>query len=147
VTNANGGDRFSVSVTNPKVSFRVCFYLEDESFSGIHGLLPENLTDKGRLQIEEFSKFLSGKLSSGRWEGVALRMSVSADGDAYKKFYKEYEMKRRIAMFAVGKDTKLFLVTPRFHSAAKAVRDQLRSKTHTYAIVLTRDHLSEWTSR
>lgn len=139
ITSSSGGDQFSISIANPKVTFGCEMYLDNEMSSArSDGLLPESWTEKGRLQIDEFMKFFSSKMNGGRWKAEALRISVlSGSTDSYRTFYKEYEQKRRIAMFSLN-DYKVFLVTPKYHSAAKAIRDQLHSKTHTYAIVLTR---------
>ena len=65
---------------------------------------------------------------------------LEQDAKEYKKFYQTYELKRRIAMFAVNQNTKVFLVTPKFHGAAKATGVvSLPMKSSTYAVVLTRD--------
>ena len=50
-------------------------------------------------------------------------------------------MKERIAMFSVnGQNSKVFLVPPKFHGAAKKTGlVSLPNKTSTYAIVLTKE--------
>jgi hypothetical protein len=146
VMSSSGGDRFKIEISSPKIAFHGSFYLEDDSQAGVNQFVPETLTEKGRLKIEEFEKFLSDKLSSGRWHAIPLRMMPYTDRDEqlYRKFYKEYEAKIRIAMFAInGQSSKVFLVTPRFHGAVTSAtgRISLTNKTSTYAIVLTKEML------
>ena len=102
--------------------------------------MPERLSEQGRLPIPEFTKFVAGKLANGdRWEKAVARLMPSSDSDAkeYKKFYKDYEAKNRIAMFGLEDKEKLFLVTPKFH---KAARDfvTFQNPTSTYAVILLR---------
>jgi hypothetical protein len=143
VVDSSGGDRFRIEIVNPRLAFNAAFYLEDESQAGVNNFLPAMLAEKGRLKIHEFSRFLSDKLSGGRWVAIPLRLATISDQDAkeYKKFYKEYEAKERIAMFSVnGQNSKVFLVTPKFHGAAKKTGlVSLPNKTSTYAVVLTKE--------
>mmetsp|Transcript_12615 Transcript_12615/g.30122 ORF Transcript_12615/g.30122 Transcript_12615/m.30122 type:complete len:2002 (-) Transcript_12615:73-6078(-) len=140
VLNANGGDRFHIEIVNLRQSFSAALYLEDENsdFAG-NQLVPSSLTEKGRLRIDEFQRFLHDKLAGGRWAAFALRVDILSDQRAYKKFYKEYETKKRIAMFAVNQNTKVFLVTPKFHRAVQSEGLILSNKTNSYAIVLTKE--------
>ena len=140
--NSGGADSFYLAVSKPLLRFKVKFYMESEGHARLHNLLPENMTEKGRLRLEEFAKFLAGKLKGGRWEAVTIRMSVSSDEDAkkLKKYYKEYESTKRIAMFAINENTKLFLITPKFHrTIGKVLGTSFSTEKSTYAIVLTRD--------
>lgn len=141
MTNVFGGDRFTFTFSNPKVTFMAGLYLEDSKYSALNGVLPEVMSVKGRLRSEEFSRFVKKKLSGGRWTAVILRLSTFSDLDAleYKKFYKDYEGKKRIAMFGIGKEAKLFLVTPMFHGAAKHLCESFSSVNSTYAVVLTKE--------
>jgi hypothetical protein len=140
VTSSSGGDRFRIEIMNPRSAFDAALYLEDESFAGVNGFLEDGLTEKGRLRIEEFSRFLSDKLSGRRWIAIPLRLTTLSeqDGKEYRKFYKDYEVKKRIAMFSVGMNSKVFLVTPKFHGAATGLVP-LPNKSSTYAIVLTKE--------
>ena len=142
VETSSGGDKFRIEIGNPKVSFHAAFFLEDESQAGVSHFLPPVLTERGRLKIHEFSRFLSDKLSRG-YLAIPLRLTTLSDQDAkeYRTFYKEYEMKERIAMFSVnGQNSKVFLVPPKFHGAAKKTGlVSLPNKTRTYAIVLTKE--------
>ena len=141
--NATGAESFYLAVSKPLLRFKARFCLESDDHSRLHNLLPENMAEKGRLRLEEFAKFLAGKLKGGRWEAVTFRMSVSSDEDAkkLKKYYKEYESTKRIAMFSINENAKLFLVTPKFQkTAGKVLGTSLFSaEKSTYAIVLTRD--------
>lgn len=132
--NASGGDCFSISVADSSRIFEAKLFLPDEaSKDQVDRFLPEKLTEKARVQIDNFSNFLKDKVNKGHWLVVPLRLSVSEQSAAeYKKFYKEYESKERIAMF--GKEYKIFLVTPKFHSAAKGL--VLESPTSTYAVLM-----------
>lgn len=142
VTNSSDDDAFLFTICKPTIKFMARFYLENESQARICGILPESLNEKGRLRIDEFAKFLSGKLKGGRWVAVPMRLRAHSEEDnkKYKKYYKEYESMKRIAMFAIGENTKLFLVTPKFHrAAAKAMSTSFPVDTSTYAIVMTRE--------
>jgi hypothetical protein len=98
------------------------------------------LTEKGRLQIAEFSSFLSSKLSSGKWTAAVLRVVTFSDPDSkqLKKFIKDYELKKRIAMISLESESdefsKLFLVTPKFHRAATGL--MFGNPAGTYAVLL-----------
>ena len=151
---ASGGDKFRIEIMKPKVSFSVGFYIESETNNhasdSIDNYVPERLIEKGRLRIEAFQDFLNGKLlkssggggmGSSKWVAIPLRLTTYSDLDAqqYKTYYKEYELNKRISMFAVGENCKIFLVTPKFHSAATMNgKISLSSKTSSYAIVLTK---------
>lgn len=138
--NSSGADSFFVAVSKPLLRFKARFYLESDRHARLNNLLPEGMTEKGRLRLDEFTKFLAGKLKGGRWAAVSIRMSVSSDEDAKKLkiFYKEYESMKRIAMFSVSEHTKLFLVTPKFHrTAEKIVGNMFDAEKSTYAIILT----------
>ena len=138
--NSAGSESFHIALSKPLLRFKARFYLESDRHARLDHLLPENMTEKGRLRLEEFAKFLSGKLKGGRWVAVPIRMSVSSDEDAkkLKKYYKEYESTKRIAMFAISESAKLFLCTPKFHRAAeKILGASFSTEKSTYAIVLT----------
>lgn len=142
VSNADGSETFRIEIVNLRLSFHAALHAEDNSFSGFQRFLPASFSEKGRLPDQEFSRFVSEKLAGGRWMAIPLRLSTLSDQDAkdYKKFYQAYEVKRRIAMFAISPSTKVFLVTPKFHGAAKATGLlSLPQKTSTYAVVLTKD--------
>jgi hypothetical protein len=145
VTNSDGDDTFLCSVSKPTLKFVARFYMENEAHASLCGFLPPNLTERGRLRVDEFAKFLAGKLKKGgRWVGIPMRLSVYSEEDAkqHKKFYKEYETAKRIAMFAIGEHSKVFFVTPKFHRAAsKALGRSFNVETSTYAVVLTREKL------
>jgi hypothetical protein len=49
---------------------------------------------------------------------------------------KDYEQRKRISVFHVGKESRLFLFTPKFHGAAKPLK--FSNKTSTYAVLLMR---------
>lgn len=141
-TSSTGGDRFKIVITNPRLTFSVALYLEDDVHAGLKSLVPDTLTQKGRLAIGEFSRFLFEKLSSARWAAAPLRLTTLSDYDEqeYRTFYKDYEGRKRIAMFSLSQNTKLFLVPPKFHSAAKSTGYiSLPDKNSTYAIVLTKE--------
>jgi hypothetical protein len=135
--NASGGDSFSISVADSTRIFKVkLFLLDEESKDQVDRFLPELLTEKARVRIDIFSQFLKDKVRTGRWSAVPLRLSTVSEKSAteYKKFYKDYEKKERIAMF--GKEYKIFLVTPKFHYAAKGLF--FESPKSTYAVLLTK---------
>lgn len=134
VISESGADRFMFTIE--KQAFEAKLVLDDGSLAAINRFLPDDMSMRGRSRIEEFTKFLSDKLKTGNSSATALRVSISDEWkDNYKKFYREFEKKGRIAMFKVN-EGKLFLVTPKYHSAAKEIRSQLRSRHHTYAVVI-----------
>jgi hypothetical protein len=143
VTSSSGGDRFKIDVKSISISFRAGFYREDESHHiGVNSLLPEILAEKGRLKIPEFTTFLVGKLSGGKWVATPLRLTTYADEDAraYKIFYKDYEQRNRICMIEISPTCKVFLVTPKFHKAATSTGFiSFMNRTSTYVVVLRRE--------
>ena len=138
--NSNGTDQFTISVSERKKVFKAKFALVDESQrSLVDRALPELLAEKGRSPVDVCSKFLKEKLETGRWTAISLRLTTVSDGssaDTYKRYCKEYEKRARISMLSVGKDSNLFLVIPKFHSAAKPLKFENRSST--YAVFLVR---------
>lgn len=137
-TTLSGGNIFSLSLAEGTRTFSATLHAEGDSKVNAHGLLPGVLKETGRLKADDFTYFIRGKLDGGRWEAVAFRLATVSDKDAkeHKKFYKEYEgKKRRIAMFSLG-DGKAFLVTPKYHRLAKALT--FARSTSTYIIVLTK---------
>jgi Transcription factor S-II (TFIIS), central domain len=139
VSTTSGESRVSIAIANGSRRFMAGFYVEGNSLDVVSGYLPGNLNEKGRLRTSEFGKFLTAKMESGKWIVVKLRLVTFADKDSreYKRFYKEYEAKDRIAMFSVGDDDgKVFLVTPKFHHVYRELR--FLNGTSTYAVVLKR---------
>jgi hypothetical protein len=141
ISSSSGGDRFQLSLANASRKFMAGFSVEvNQQCHQVNGWLPESLTEKGRLQIAEFSSFLSSKLSSGKWTTAVLRVVTFSDPDAkqLKKFIKDYELKKRIAMIALDAESdefsKLFLVTPKFHRAATGL--MFGNPAGTYAVLL-----------
>lgn len=135
-SNASGTDRFALSVGEQK--FTAYLNCNSDLPSKVEDMLPERLRDDGRTRVDEFVKFLAGKQNSGNWEIYALRLLPCTDSDAkqYKRFYKDFEGKERIAMFKLGRN-KLFLITPMFH---QKVSDfvTLENSQSTYGVLLTR---------
>ena len=124
------------------MSFRAGFYLEDESHIGLNMFLPEILAEKGRLKIPEFTTFVVGKLSGGKWVATPLRLTTYGDEDAkaYRTFYKDYEQRNRICMIEINPTCKVFLVTPKFHKAATSTGFiSFMNRTSTYGVVLRRE--------
>jgi hypothetical protein len=151
INGAFGSDRFRIEIQgSSKHNFSVAFYQEDPSQAIVDQYMTETLAQKGRSRIEEFNRFLSDKLRGGKWTATCLRLTTLSDKDAsiYRNFYKEFESKERIAMFKLNGDSgsKLFLVTPKFHSQVKrSGAVTLAHRTSTYAIVLTKkDEESVW---
>lgn len=139
VTNATGGDEFFFTLSDGARSFMANLYAEMDPQNEADGLLPECITERGRLTIENFSKFLSDKLKNGRWIAMALRLNPLSERDAkeHKQFCKDYEgVKNRIAMFTLDDGAKAFLVTPRFHPSARGLT--FEKTLSSYIVVLTK---------
>jgi len=139
VTNSVGGDEFFFSLADGARSFMANLYAEMDPQNEADGLLPESLTERGRLTMDNFSKFLADKLKNGRWNAMALRLNTMSDKDAkeHKKFCKDYEgVKNRIAMFSLDDGAKAFLVTPRFHRSARGFT--FEKTLCSYIVVLTK---------
>ncbi|CAB9514346.1 Transcription factor S-II (TFIIS), central domain [Seminavis robusta] len=145
LTGTSGRDAFVISVSKPIIKFKARFYTENDRQAGLNGLLPESFQERGRLRVDEFSKFVSGKLKGGKWVAIPIRMTLCSDEDAkkHKAYYKMYESNKRIAICAISENTKLFLVTPKFQRAAtKAMGSNFAFvETSTYAIVLTKERV------
>ena len=139
ITNESGGNRFRVSIANSTRRFMAGFYPESNADSIVSGVLPERLTDRNRVPVKEFARFLHDKVRSPKWEAAVLRMIVFSDRDQreYKKFYKDYEKRERIAMFPLNEVDNLYLVVPKFQHQ---LQDFLtfEKATSTYALVLLR---------
>lgn len=140
ISSSSGGDRFQLSLANASRKFMAGFSVEANQQSQVNRSLPESLTEKGRLQIAEFSSFLSSKLSSGKWTAAVLRVVTFSDPDSkqLKKFIKDYELKNRIAMISLESESdefsKLFVLTPKFHRAATGL--MFGNPAGTYAVLL-----------
>jgi hypothetical protein len=137
LSSSTGQDRFNISIASSSLTFIANLFPEDDPDNMADGLLPENLVEKGRVPSEEFLKFITHKLDNGKYRAHILRLATLTDVDAktYKRFYKDYEARKRIAMFKLEDDAKLFLLTPKFHRGAKNILSF--SKEHsTYAVLI-----------
>eukprot|EP00978_Attheya_sp_CCMP212_P048835 scaffold582451_cov51-Attheya_sp.AAC.2 len=75
ISSVVGKQTFTVSISALRLRFSTCLLLEEQVTQyAFDGFLPEQLTDKGRLPTEEFTKFVSGKMSGKRWTLVVLRL-------------------------------------------------------------------------
>jgi Transcription factor S-II (TFIIS), central domain len=135
VTNASGTDRSNVTVS--VASFVAGFVVETDPFDKAVGFLPENWIEKGRLRNEEFAKFLRSKVEGGKWSVVTYRMITFSNKDEreLKKYVKEYESRNRLAMFSLAAESKVFLVTPKFHSSVRSLSFDNASSTYAVALV------------
>jgi len=148
ITSQSGTETFTITISRLKVSFTTKMFIERTCPWELNGFLPSDLVDKGRISIEEFNKFISDKMKSGKWTLIHLKLSSitgESNKTSYKRFYKEYESIDRICMIPVSDDgTKLFLVTPKFLRIIKCMSsvDNL-SRTNTYVVVLTKQQLPQ----
>mmetsp|Transcript_2295 Transcript_2295/g.2781 ORF Transcript_2295/g.2781 Transcript_2295/m.2781 type:complete len:457 (+) Transcript_2295:3-1373(+) len=133
----NTGDRYNIAVSDTKANFQAKLYIEEEFANNVDDLLPSTIKIKRRSRVDEYTSFISLKLRSGNSTIILLRMSICGKSDEYRRFYKDYESKKRIAMCKLGEDT-LFLVTPKFHSACKDIRDKLSSRSSSYGVLVKR---------
>jgi hypothetical protein len=140
-----GSESFMITVSRLRLSFSTKLYVEQSCPYQIDNFLPASLTEKGRITLDEFNKFISDKMKSGRWNIVHLKLSHingEADMSAYKRLYKEYESLDRICMINVTDSTKVFLVTPKFVRVCKCMSGvENVSRSSTYAVVLTKEKL------
>jgi hypothetical protein len=145
ITSQSGSESFLINVTRLKLSFATKLHTEQSCPYQIDNFLPSSLTEKGRITLDEFNRFVSDKMKSGRWNIVHLKLSYitgESDMNAYKRLYKEYESLDRICMINVTDATKVFLVTPKFLRVCKCMATvQNLSRSSTYAVVLTKDAL------
>ena len=138
VTNVRGGDEFYFTVAEGTRSFFANLYAENDAQQD--GFLPESLTEKGRLTRENFSKFLSEKLKSGRWNVKSLRLDpiTKKDANEHKIFCKDYEgAKKRIVMFVLDGNMKAFLVTPGFHRDARGLT--FEKSLSSYVVIIKKN--------
>ena len=145
VTSQSGSETYIVTIPRLRLSFTTKLFVELPCPYQIDNFLPSSLTEKGRITLDEFNKFISDKMKSGRWNIVHLKLSYITGEDnmtAYKRLYKEYESLDRICMINVTDSTKVFLVTPKFLRVCKCMSTvQNLSRTSSYAVVLTKDKL------
>ena len=137
----SGGDEFQFDIFNLGISCRTALYLEDSKLSQVDRFLPEVLTQKGRLSVEEFSSWISDKTCSGRWTVIALRLVPLSENDQHQltKLSNSYESMHRIAMIAPTCDTNIFVLTPKFHAAAEETHAfSFGNSLSCYAVVLTK---------
>ena len=139
ITNESGGNRFMVSIANSTRQFMAGFYVERNVETIDSSFLPERLTDKSRVEVKLFAKFIRDKLKSRKGSLGVLRMTVFSEKDRreYKKFYRDYEKRARIAMFQVNDRVQIYLVTPSFHHYLKD-SVEFDKPLSTYALVLLR---------
>lgn len=145
ITAQSGTDSFSITVSRLKLSFATKLFIDQSCPYQIDNFLPSSMVEKGRITLDDFNKFISEKMKSGRWNLVHLKLSSitgEADMNSYKRLYKEYESLDRICMINVTDSTKVFLVTPKFLRVCKCMAGvENLSKSSTYAVVLTKDNL------
>lgn len=145
VTSQTGSDSFTITIPRLRLTFTTKLCVELTCSYQIDNFLPSSLTEKGRITLDEFNKFVSDKMKSGRWNIVHLKLSYitgEANMTAYKRLYKEYESLDRICMINVTDSTKVFLVTPKFLRVCKCMSSvQNLSRSSTYAVILTKDKL------
>ena len=146
ITSQSGTESFLISITRLKLSFTTKLYIEQSCDYQIDNFLPSYLSEKGRVTLDEFNKYISDKMKGGRWNLVHLKLSYitdESDMTAYKRLYKEYESLDRICMINVSDSTKVFLITPKFLRVCKCMSGvQNLSRSSTYAVVLTKENLS-----
>jgi hypothetical protein len=143
VMSRSGMNEFLFTIKAMKLSFSAGLLWEKTlpiPFSNVTNILPDSFVDKGRVPIDEFNNFVSGKMKSNRWEVIPLKIVNIHDGDVanFKTFYKEYESIRRLAMFRVSDDLHLFLVTPKFIDVAQCLKETVNRRLSTYAVLLKR---------
>jgi Transcription factor S-II (TFIIS), central domain len=142
VLSESGTDKFTFKIAGDErrsanYTFQTKLILEDAKSSDLNGILKELILSKGRLQMNDFNSFLGSKLKSGRSKMTVLRLSVCGGSDMFKKFYKEYQSKDRIAFCDLENGHKVFLLTPKYHhAAAPSIRERLVHEKSTYAVLL-----------
>lgn len=143
ISNTEGGDSFTFSFKGGSLSVSVELYLEEEKIAAhdkVSRYMPGDLNEKGRSSVQEFRNFLSMKLHSTSWDVYKLRVvTVGENGSRqFKNLCREYERRDKILMIRVNErdSSKLFLVTPKFLSAAKPL--SFGHKRSTYAILFMR---------
>jgi hypothetical protein len=139
VTNSSGGDRFLMSVAGGTRRFFAGLTAEVDPESIADGLLPENLKEKARVSIPEFRSFLKDKVKSDKYATMVLSFAPLSDNDLkeYKKFYRDYEQRKRVAMFPLSDGAKLFLLSPKYSREAKILEFKPQHN-RSYAVILLR---------
>jgi hypothetical protein len=139
VSSTLGGDRFILTVSESSCTFMAGFYAEKDEESIADGLLPEQLREKRRTPVKAFTQFVRDKLKSQKWTPLLLRLNTWSENDAqeYRKFYKDYESRDRIATFLFNESEKLYLVTPKFQ---RHLRESItfENRSSSYGLVLVR---------
>jgi hypothetical protein len=144
----SGSDTFEFVIAGDdhKYKFQAKLEMDPDYVSDLDGLLQDSIASKGRLPVDSYKEFIATKSRSGRSTIVVLRVSVCGGSRDFKQFYKDYESKERLAICELDAGHQLFLVTPKYHSASKVIRDQLVQKQKTYA-VLIRKRSDRFTSK
>ncbi|KAG7363444.1 transcription factor S-II TFIIS [Nitzschia inconspicua] len=144
VQNLSGSDKFRIEIQGTtNLVFHAVFFQDNSSLKNLSPFLPETLIQKGRSKIDDFKRFLADKLKGGKWQATCLRLATVSGGDAsvYKTYYKEYEVKERIAMFKLSdaRGGNLFLVTPKFHARICGTGlVSFPNHSSTYGVALTK---------
>ena len=117
-----GTEHFLLSLANNLRNFSAGLVLEGEG-EEVTVPLPENLVEKGRLAIENFSDFVKTKVRSGKWGLQKFRVISDTDSDETElvKFCKEYEAKGRLSMLSLDGGNKVFIIPPKFQPATKSM--------------------------
>jgi len=147
ITSRSGTDLFHITISKLKTSFTTKIAADESCKFEVDRFFPSILLEKGRLNVDDFNKFIYEKTKSGKWNLVHLKLSSiegNSNMNSYKKFYKEYEALGRLTMIQVSDTTKMFLVTPKFLRVCKCLSGvENLSKSSTYVVVLTKDKLIE----
>jgi hypothetical protein len=143
ISNQSGENRFRVSLSNSSLQLMAGFSAAYKAGSISSGVLPERLTEKGKVAVQQLATFIREKTASQKWTVALLRMTLFSEKDRheFKKFYKAYEKRQRIAMLSVNESMSLYLVTPMFHHELSAFASFEKS-TSTYGLMLIRDFRS-----
>lgn len=136
----SGSDTFEFVIAGDdhKYKFQAKLEMESDYVADLDGLLQDSIASKGRLPVDSYKEFIATKAKSGRSTIEVLRVSVCGGSRDFKQFYKDYESKERLAICDLDAGHQLFLVTPKYHSASKIIRDQLVQKQKTYAVLIRR---------
>lgn len=123
-------------------TFMARFQLDDQACINGRLPIPATFTQQRSIERQPLLEFVKKKIR-GETKAYTLRLDVSKEHAAIlTQFQKDYEKQDRLAMFSIEGNSKMFLVTPKFHRRVAKVIDKLFPiESSTYAVVLTKERI------
>jgi len=138
----SGEKRFIFTVKDVRAVFSASLCSESPFVRYLDKFLPCRIFGKGRLGVDGVNDFICKK-TKRNWTVIPLRVSFASSSESdiveYKRFFNNYEMKNRLAMFSASKLTKLFFITPKFQKSVLCLPQGVSKIDSSYVIVVTKE--------